>query len=135
MNTRLRRQVVVDVGGQTDREIFEVFKAIAAAGECRRERQATQTTTGILLDVVRVDQRDGQAEWLVAVVGVQEVDGTLAILLVGRDLCGRSAAIDEAPVVIDRPTTEITEALWVAHVRRIPPMESITLRQMRDIRL
>ena len=43
-----------------------------------------QASARILLDVVRVHQRDDQAEGLVSVVGIEEVNGALAVQLVVR---------------------------------------------------
>jgi hypothetical protein len=109
VNARLGRQVVVDVRGQVDRQVLEVLVAVAAARERRCERHAAEAAAGVFLDIVRVHQRDDQAEGLVTVVGIEEVDRALAVeLVVGAGAtCRRTAAVDEAPVVVDRAATEV----------------------------
>jgi hypothetical protein len=132
LDTWLRRQVIADVRGHIDRQILEVLVAVAASCERRAERQSAKAAARVLLNVVRIDEGDDQTERLVAVVGVDEIHRTLTeeLIACSRLAGGRSAAVDVPAVVVDRAAAKIREAHRVAHVRRIPAVESVSVREV-----
>ena len=135
VHARLGQQVVVEVRGQIDRQILEVGEAIAAAREGRLERDAANAAARILLDVVRIDQRNDQAKRLVAVVGVDEVHRAFLEhpVVIARMTRSRAGAVDVTAIVVDRAATEIVQADRVAHVWRIPAVEAVAISEMRDV--